>query len=41
MRVELRRHGALADLMIDHGIGVTALKSYALHRIDEDYFEAD
>jgi restriction system protein len=31
----------LADLMIDHGIGVTPLKSYALHRIDEDYFEAD
>src|SRR5438477_764927 len=31
----------LVELMIDHGVGVAPLKSYALHRIDEDYFEAD
>ncbi len=30
----------LADLMIDHGIGVTKIASYEIKRIDSDYFEA-
>jgi len=29
----------LAQLMIDHGVGVTSVKQYALHKIDGDYFE--
>jgi restriction system protein len=29
----------LADLMIDHDIGVTAVQSYKLKRLDSDYFE--
>lgn len=28
----------LADLMIDHGVGVTRTATYALSRLDEDYF---
>ena len=31
----------LAQLMIDFGIGVTAVTSYALNRIDSDYFTED
>lgn len=32
----------LAELMIDHGVGVNAIKTYVLHRADLDYFvEAD
>jgi len=30
----------LADLMLDHGIGVTVARTYASHRLDLDYFEA-
>jgi restriction system protein len=29
----------LAELMIDHGIGVTEVRSYAVKRVDSDYFE--
>jgi len=29
----------LADLMLDHGIGVTVARTYATHRLDLDYFE--
>jgi restriction system protein len=29
----------LAELMIDHGVGVSTLASYAVHKIDSDYFE--
>lgn len=29
----------LADLMIEHGIGVTAYRSFTLSRLDSDYFE--
>lgn len=29
----------LAELMIDHGVGVTAERSYVLNRVDLDYFE--
>lgn len=31
----------LAQLMIDHGIGVTEVASYAVKRIDSDYFEEE
>jgi restriction system protein len=30
----------LAELMIDHGIGVTRVASYDVKRVDEDFFEA-
>jgi len=29
----------LAELMIDHGIGVTDIQTYTIRRIDSDYFE--
>lgn len=29
----------LADLMIEHGVGVDPVASYVVHKIDEDYFE--
>jgi restriction system protein len=31
----------LAELMIDHGIGVTDVATYTLKRIDSDYFEEE
>ncbi len=31
----------LAQLMIDHGIGVTEVVSYAVKRVDSDYFEEE
>lgn len=30
----------LADLMIEHGVGVDPVATYTVHKIDEDYFEA-
>jgi restriction system protein len=30
----------LAELMIDHGVGVASVTSYALWRVDADYFES-
>jgi restriction system protein len=29
----------LAQLMIDHGIGVSVVSTYAVHKVDPDYFE--
>lgn len=29
----------LTQLMIDHGVGVSSIKQYAVHKIDGDYFE--
>lgn len=29
----------LADLMISHGLGVAVKQSYAIHKLDEDFFE--
>jgi restriction system protein len=29
----------LAELMIDHGVGVTDVRSYAVKRVDSDYFD--
>ncbi|CCF84224.1 hypothetical protein NITHO_3220003 [Nitrolancea hollandica Lb] len=31
----------LAQLMIDHGIGVTQITSYVVSRVDLDYFNND
>ena len=31
----------LAELMIDHGIGVTDVQTYTIKRIDSDYFEEE
>ncbi len=31
----------LADLMIEHNVGVTVAKSYELKKIDQDFFEGD
>ncbi len=30
----------LADLMIDHGVGVADHKAYVVRKLDSDYFEA-
>ena len=37
-RVVLIDGEQLADLMIEHGVGVTTARSYLIKRIDEDYF---
>jgi restriction system protein len=37
-RVVLIDGEQLADLMIEHGVGVTTARSYEIKRIDEDYF---
>ncbi len=39
-RVSLIDGEELAELMLDHGIGVTDVASYTVKRIDSDYFEA-
>jgi restriction system protein len=31
----------LAELMIDHGVAVTKVKEYPIHRVDSDYFTVD
>ena len=31
----------LAELMIEHGVGVTPLRTYTLKRIDNDYFDEE
>lgn len=38
-RVVLVDGQRLAELMIDHGIGVTVERSFVLKKIDLDYFE--
>jgi len=38
MRVVLLDGRTLADLMIEHGVGVTRIQSYNLDRIDDDYY---
>ena len=39
MKIVLIDGTRLADLIIEHGIGVTDTATYTLKRIDEDYFE--
>jgi restriction system protein len=41
MRIILLDGQELAELMIDHGIGVTDIQTYTLKRIDSDYFEEE
>jgi restriction system protein len=31
----------MASLMIEHGVGVSPIKTYALKRVDSDYFESE
>ena len=31
----------MASLMIEHGVGVSSIKTYALKRVDSDYFESE
>ena len=38
-RIVLIDGSTLAKLMIDHGVGVTAVASYDVKRIDSDYFD--
>ena len=40
-RVILVDGGQLADLMIDHSVGVTVEHAYEVKRVDLDYFESD
>jgi len=37
-RVVLIDGAELAELMIDHGVGVTPIRNYEIKRIDSDYF---
>jgi restriction system protein len=38
-RIVLIDGAQLAELMIDHGVGVTDVQTYIVKRIDTDYFE--
>ncbi len=38
-RIVLIDGSLLAELMIDHGIGVTDVRTYAVKRVDNDYFD--
>ena len=38
-KIVLVNGGELANLMIEHGIGVTEITAYVLKRLDGDYFE--
>jgi restriction system protein len=40
-RIVLIDGAQLAELMIEHGIGVAEVQTYALKRLDSDYFEED
>jgi hypothetical protein len=40
-RIVLIDGAELAELMIDHGVGVSVARSYELKRLDEDYFDSD
>jgi restriction system protein len=39
-RVVLIDGEQLAELMIEHGVGVTTSRTYEIKRIDEDYFNS-
>lgn len=41
MRVVLVDGSTLARLMVDHNVGVSAVRSYEVKRVDEDYFIED
>ena len=40
-RIVLIDGAQLAELMIDHGVGVTSIKRYEIKRIDSDYFTVE
>jgi restriction system protein len=40
-RIILLDGQTLADLMIDHGIGVSEVATYAVKRVDSDYFSQE
>jgi hypothetical protein len=40
-RIVLINGTELADLLMEHGVGVTKVTSYTLKRIDTDYFDED
>ena len=38
-KVELINGDQLADLMIDHGLGVTTTKTYEIKEVSNDFFD--
>lgn len=40
LRIVLIDGEELAELMIDHGVGVEPVRFATLHRMDEDFFDA-
>jgi restriction system protein len=38
-RIVLVDGDMLADLMLEHGVGVTVEQSFVVHRVDEGYFD--
>lgn len=38
-RIVLIDEDKLAQLMMEHGVGVTAVAAYAVQKVDTDYFE--
>lgn len=40
-RIVLIDGAQLAELMIDHGVGVTSIKNYEIKRVDSDYFTVE
>jgi restriction system protein len=38
-RIVLISGSELADLMVEHGVGVTDVTTYVLKRLDSDYFD--
>ncbi|MGH3140032.1 MAG: restriction endonuclease [Gaiellales bacterium] len=40
-RIVLIDGAELAELMIDHGVGVSTARTFELKRLDEDYFDSD
>ncbi|MGB8507680.1 MAG: restriction endonuclease [Pyrinomonadaceae bacterium] len=40
-RIVLIDGAQLAELMIDHGVGVTSIKKYEIKRVDSDYFTVE
>lgn len=38
-RIVLISGTELADLMVEHGVGVTDVTTYVLKRLDSDYFD--
>jgi restriction system protein len=41
IRIVLIDGETLAELMIEHGVGVTEEASYTIYRVDSDYFNEE